>query len=380
VGVQLRAFPEYRQVAISLGTDGPGAEDYRDGSVLLVNGQGLSWSERAWLHAPERVRRARWHGIGGAAGLTYCWNVLRELPRLRPRLVVCYDAYKLGPLLRRIVDWPCRLVYSQHGLTYNLTAAGGAELYSLQSFDVFWVLTKASYRIDRARYAVYEPEVAVLPNGVDVDRFRPATGEERHGLRREFGLPESDPVVLYFSRLVAKKGIHLVVESWPNVLKEVPSAHLWIVGGGDPAFRRALEHRVEAMGIRDRVRFQGPVPAEEAERYYRAADAFVFPTLWGEGMAFAILEALACGLGAVVAEHDGAREMYSDEEVLFVRDPNLAGAFVEPLVKLLNNPSLRASLGARGRRRIEQQHSAGAALERIRRFYARQLSLVGERT
>ena len=109
VGTQISALPEFRQVAISYanhaGRDDSGLND----GVILVDDKGLSFTKRLALGLPERIRQHVFHDIGGRHTLAYAWQVLKQLPRLRPHIVVCYDDYKLGPLLRPIIDWPCRL-------------------------------------------------------------------------------------------------------------------------------------------------------------------------------------------------------------------------------------------------------------------------------
>src|SRR5262249_23661014 len=142
------------------------------------------------------------------------WQVLKILPEIKPRVIVCYDTYKFGPLLRRAIDWPCRLVFSQHGLSYHLSSNEAGRLYSLESFDAIWALTRSSYQFERYRVSAYEPLVKVLPNWINVEEFKPASEskdkEGRKELRARWGLPEESLVVLWLSRLVPKKGAHAI--------------------------------------------------------------------------------------------------------------------------------------------------------------------------
>jgi glycosyltransferase involved in cell wall biosynthesis len=296
---------------------------------------------------------------------------------LKPRIIVCYDGYKLGSLLRRHVTWPCRLVLSQRGLSYFLNSRDAARVYRLQAFDVIWALTYASYRYDRHRMVSYEPLVKVLPNSVDTDVFRPASPEERQAFRARWQLPAEGPIVLLLSRLVPKKGAHLVVHSWPRIVREFPNAFLWIVGGGDKEYVTYLSRMIESLKISGSVRLQGPVPPEATASCYQLSDVYVFPTVFVEGQSRSLMEAMACGLPSIASDHDVAREAYQDGEVQFVADPNVEDAFVPPILLMLRDAAARRRMGADARDTVVGRYSYRVNFEQIADFYSRQLGMVG---
>lgn len=359
----------------------PPAENAWGDRLLLVDGRGLPLARRLWRRVPERFRGIRSNGISGRDTLTYAWKAIDLAVRLRPRVIVCYDGRKLGRLLRSAIDWPCRLVLAQRGFSYYLDPAEADRLYSLASFDLVWTMTRASYRFDRDRSMLYEPSVHLLANGIDVEAFRaPATSEDKQRARRAFDLPLDRPIVLLLARLVPKKGAHLVVEAWDRVVAEVPDALLWIVGGGANAYVDRLLRTSRALGVEGSVRIHGAVPPERTPASYRAADLFVFPTLWGEGQARSLLEAMASGLPCVVSDRPEARETYAEDEVLFVEDPNFHGQFVGPIVSLLKDPETRRALGERARRAAVGRFSEADRITDLTALLKEQVRLVGPRT
>jgi len=378
VGTQIRRMPEFEQVAISYWAGKPPERNDLNGQVVLVDATRLSLSERTMLLLPERLRRNWLNGIGNRENLIYAAQVLKMLPHLRPKIIICYDAYKLGPLLRQVVDWPCRIILSQHGLSYNLPPATTTRLYSLHSFDAVCALTYASYRYERRRLDTYEPLVSILPNGVDIDRFRPLSEEEKGRLRIEWDLPRDKLIVLLLSRLVPKKGAHLILQSWPKVLKKIPNAFLWIVGGGNSSYELYIRRLVETLRVSDTVRIQGSVSYESTPGCYQASDLYLFPTLASEGMALTVLEAMSSGLACVISDHETARELYSDESVLFVADPNVEDAFVQPVTRLLKDGKTRRKIGSDAIAMIKGRFSLECWLAGLKEFYQRQLSLVGD--
>jgi glycosyltransferase involved in cell wall biosynthesis len=95
-----------------------------------------------------------------------------------------------------------------------------------------------------------------------------------------------------------------------------------------------------------------------------------------EGMANSLLEAAACGLPCISAEHISGKELYSDSEVLFVSDPNIEHAFVEPVVNLLSNENLRASMQKAVRKKVEKNYSQKVVFKQLRSFYQNQINLI----
>jgi glycosyltransferase involved in cell wall biosynthesis len=362
----------YKQVAISY-WDGP-QPDRPD--VLLTNRKQLSWKQRLMLQLPMRVRKRLFSDIGSRGFLTYAWQTLDILKELKPKIVVCYDEPWMGRMIRPAINWPCRVVFSQHGLSYFMDTESATSTYSLHSFDSVWTLTNVSYRFDRAHMPYYEPTVRVVPNPIDTDRFTPASEDQKRGLRVKWGLPQDKVVIMFLAVLRPKKGAHLLIQSWPEVLKTSPNAFLWIVGGGDKKYEKYLGDLVRALGIQDSVKFQGRVPHEETHTCFQSSDIYAFPTLFVEGMPLSLGEALACGLPCVASEHSVALEAYNCDAVEYVPDPNLENAFVGPLTRLLESPRLREMLGRTARNYLVTNYSYESVLPQVERAFSLELALV----
>ena len=138
--------------------------------------------------------------------------------------------------------------------------------------------------------------IARIPNGIDLGRFKPATQGEQAQLRQQLSMPATATIVLFAGRLSRAKGIVPLVELWPDIVARHPELHLVIVGSGAGSFddcepqlsniirERRLERHATMTGATDRV-----------QDYLRAADVFVFPSLY-EGFGLGIVEALATGM------------------------------------------------------------------------------------
>jgi len=153
-----------------------------------------------------------------------------------------------------------------------------------------------------AALGVNPDRIAVLRNGVDLDRFAP---RDRIAIRAKLGL--QGPVWLTVGNLVELKGVHLVIEA----LARVPDATLLIAGNGPEEHK--LRGLVGRLGLGTRVRFLGVIPHAELCDYYNAADAMVLASS-REGMPNVVLEAMACGTPVVATPVGGTPELITTDE------------------------------------------------------------------
>lgn len=198
----------------------------------------------------------------------------------------------------------------------------------------------------------------VVPNGVDLERFRPATGDERHAARRELGLRDG-PVAVCVGRLSPQKGQDLLVRAWPTIAAGLDDASLVVVGEG-PAER---ELRDLAAGRPD-IRLVGG--RDDVPRWLAVADVAVLPSRY-EGMALGVIEAIASGVSVVASSADGMAEVLGtgDEAAGAIVPVEDVAALAVAVRRRFDDPQLRAREAAAGRRRAEARHDRRAWTERL---------------
>jgi phosphatidylinositol alpha-1,6-mannosyltransferase len=190
--------------------------------------------------------------------------------------------------------------------------------------------------------------VKIAP-GIDTDHFSPQDATQ---LRSELGLTEKK-VIVSVGRLVHRKGQDVLVEAMPAIIKEVPQAHILMIGEGP--YRSYLENRVKALGLQERVTFIGRIQYADLPRYICAGDLFVMPSrsrlagLEVEGLGIVYLEASACGLPVIAGNSGGAPDAVLVGETGVVVDGTNSSEIAEACIDLLNNPELCAFMGANGR-------------------------------
>jgi UDP-glucose:(heptosyl)LPS alpha-1,3-glucosyltransferase len=162
-----------------------------------------------------------------------------------------------------------------------------------------------------------------IPNGIDLDRFRPELrARHRADLRARLGVADDRPVILFVGSGFARKGVNEAMEALARLGGD---AELWVVG--QDARTESFAARARRLGIGQRVRFVGP--CHDTLPWYGAADVLTLPSLY-EPFGTVVLEAMASGLPAVVSGDCGARELvrrFDPALVVQASDPEaLAGA------------------------------------------------------
>lgn len=147
------------------------------------------------------------------------------------------------------------------------------------------------------RHEVDRP-VHVIPTGAPSRAFL-----DRAEARLALGFAPHHRVLLYVGRLAREKNLELLFESVALAFAEEPNARLVVVGDGP--HREACVTMARRLGIGDRVQFAGFVPREDVDRFYAAADLFVFASVT-ETQGLVIQEAMTHGLPAIAVVGGGA--------------------------------------------------------------------------
>jgi glycosyltransferase involved in cell wall biosynthesis len=234
-----------------------------------------------------------------------------------------------------------------------------------------WALKAASLYVtvspslsDACRAAGFPPErIHHVPNGVDLERFRPPAPDERAAIRRSLGLHPDRPLVLFVGFFSREKQPHVLFDAWLRLQKRGAAATLAFVGATrSPYFevdhRLADDMRAEAKqaGVSDRLVFAEPTP--RVEEYFRSADLFALPSS-REGLPVALLEAMATGLPAVASRLAGSTDTIVDDGRTGVLvTPGDVDALAEAIEKLLTHRETAEALGNAARRHVASEFSA----------------------
>lgn len=208
-------------------------------------------------------------------------------------------------------------------------------------------------------FARYGIEAGVVPNPVDLNRFR-------------FKRPSSKrkgPNLIVCRNLEPIYGIPAALRAFALVRARYPKARLWIAGTGPQA--RELQALAEELQIADAVSFTGRLPPEEIVDLYKIADVALNPATV-DNAPNSLLEALAAEVPVVSTDAGGVPYLVQDRETALLVPVGDARAMAEAVVELLDNPALCEALKAAGRAKAEE-HAWDAVKVRLLQCYGEAL-------
>jgi teichuronic acid biosynthesis glycosyltransferase TuaC len=325
---------------------------------------------RVFRSVPERegwkgldVRRPRFVTIPGTGGRFHVPALIRRLIPLlteirRDFAFDVIDAEFFFP------DGPAAVALGAHfGVPVSIKARGADVHHWGHAGATASLVRKAGERADgllavsgamkadMAAIGMPAERIRVHHTGVDLARFAP---RERAAAKLAYGV--TGPLIVSLGALIPRKGHDVVLDA----VAAVSGATLLIAGEGPE--RAALEARIAAGGLCDRVRLLGSVPHDALPGLLAAADVMALASA-SEGLANAWVEALACGTPIVITAAGGAAEVVTEPDFgrIVARDPQ---AFVAAIRALLDEPPAQGDV-RRGAERFTWEANSAALFEHL---------------
>jgi PEP-CTERM/exosortase A-associated glycosyltransferase len=219
-------------------------------------------------------------------------------------------------------------------------------------------------------------KVSVVDNGVDVDLDRVMTDREP---KLRWGL-EGKEVLCYVGTFKPYEGLELLIRALPAIVRERPSAHVLIVGGGEQD--HALRSAVRTLGVDRFVTFTGPVPHAEVVNAYAAADVMVYPRILTRTTALTTplkpLEAMALMTPVIVSDIPPMRELVQHEKTGWVFTAGDVEDLTRTCVRALGDRDRREEVSRNARDWVVRNRQWRTLAERYTEIY-RTLVAHGER-
>jgi phosphatidylinositol alpha-mannosyltransferase len=184
-------------------------------------------------------------------------------------------------------------------------------------------------------------DAVLIPNGVDVARFEGATALP--------GRPDA-PTVVFLGRIdEPRKGLAVLLEALPELVRLVPDVRLLVAGPGDADDVR------EAVppSLRDRVELLGRISEADKPRVFASGQVYCAPNTHGESFGIVLVEAMAAGTPVVASDLEAFRRVLRDGEAGVLVPVRDAGALAAALGDLLQDRARRDQLAAAGRRTVQ---------------------------
>ena len=217
-------------------------------------------------------------------------------------------------------------------------------------------------------WSVPEEKITVLENSIDYGRFADVS-ISKEDAKRILGLASDAFVFGTVGRLAPTKGLSYLIEAFPKVKEQKPSAQLVLFGDGP--CRAELEQQASNMSCRDSIHFLGH--RDNIEQLLRGMDVFVLSSV-AEGMPRAILEVMAAGIPCIATEVGGIPEIISGNNVGILVPPKDSEALAEAMVNVANltDEKLEKQV-VKAQNRVRQFYSHQVVREKVRKLYESEL-------
>ncbi len=217
-------------------------------------------------------------------------------------------------------------------------------------------------------FKVNEPDIRVIHNGIDVEKFGVRSLEPGVDVKRRLGLSDG-PVIGIIARLSEEKGHVYLIKAMQEVIAKMPSAQLLIVGEG--RMKEKLVNLVKTAGLEKSVFFLPSVM--DTQEVLSVMDLFVLPSL-KEGLGLALMEAMAYGLCVIGSDVGGIKSLIQDKYNGLLVKPADSQELSLAILELLQNPDKAKFLGANAGAFINQNFSQEDMISETEKVYLECLS------
>lgn len=240
----------------------------------------------------------------------YAWRKLREvIKKYRIEIVestywgadaLLYSLNKHTPLIVRLdvsaSDILRTKTYSGIKQLLSLKILSYLENFSAKRADQLIAISKDIYTEVIKRLYIDPAKVNIVYHAIDTEKYRFVESDVRERLE----IAGDIPLVLFVGRLELRKGIHVLCQAIPEIIKSMPTTRFMLIGrdtntapnGG--SFKSYILDMAQAYGLQGNIVFIDFSPPEELVQLYSACDVFVSPSLH-ESFGLPTLEAMACG-------------------------------------------------------------------------------------
>ncbi len=322
---------------------------------------------RAYPGASVCLRRPGFIKVPGLSRLSAAFTHYREIEKtIREKdidVVILYSvptngwqtirlARKLGvPVVFRAIDIPSQLV--AYPVLRSITRLLERKVYA--GVDLILTISPMLSKYVIGMGAA-ETRVKLLLLGIDTEMFAPNLDSTE--LRREWGLDEDEPVIVFMGTLFDFSGLDTFIQKFSEVVKEIPRAKLLVVGDGPQ--RPELERIITGLGLQKRVIITGFQPYETMPRYLNLAticiNTFLITDTTRDIFPTKIVQYLACAKPVIATPLPGMKAVVSGEDqgIVYADSPD---AMIAGVVSLLKAHQRRQQLGQAGLDYVRQAHS-----------------------
>ncbi len=246
------------------------------------------------------------------------------------------------------------------------SSISGVHRRFLRMIDAYVAISADLEREFLAR-GLCSDKIRRIPNGVDTERFRPASPDEKHSAAVSLGFPPDRPVALFVGVFDHRKRIEWLVDRW--IAHQGFGTGMLLVCVGPTSrepYGEGLRYELDRLAAAHPELLRVDSHTEDIAPYYRASDCFIFPSS-NEGLPNALLEAMSSGLPTVATRVSGSNELVRDGETGAAFDVDDAAGLAAALSAAQGQAGRR--MGAQARKLVEREYGIDNIAARYEQLY-----------
>ncbi|KRM45824.1 glycosyltransferase family 4 protein [Lentilactobacillus parafarraginis] len=271
-------------------------------------------------------------------GLFQAYEIAKELNLDIVHTQTEFSMGMIGKFVAKNLNIPCVHTYHTMYEDYLHYVANGKLLKPVHvkegtlafCYHLAGVIAPSDRVLDKLTEYGVKCQMRIIPTGIDVGMYAKTVDDD---IRAKYGIAQDAPLMLSISRLAYEKNITEIIKLLPEIVRQVPTVKLMIVGDG-PA-KEDLEQQVVDLKLEAHVIFTGEISNDHVNAFYQAANVFV-STSESESQGLTYIEAMAAGLPVVVTASDYTDGLLSS--VTLGRTFTQPTEFVDIVTEYLEHP------------------------------------------
>jgi len=310
------------------------------------------------------------------------YQIKRLLHRLQPDIVHTHSA-KAGILGRfagfklKTQNSKLKIVHTIHGLAFHPYQSQWLNKFyiaiekSAAKRTDFFISVADAMTAQATAAGIGKPEQYVTAySAIEEDDFlEPISQERKRDFRRKYGIGEDSVVLVTIARLFMLKGHEYIIESAQQLSKRFDNCFWLFVGDGN--LSEHFKKQVRELGLAERIKFTGLLPPGEIPLAIQSSDILVHCSL-REGLARTLPQAMLCAKPAISFDVDGAKEVVNENTGRLIEPENVE-QLIDACAELIEDKSLRETLGKAGRESVVEKFSPDTMVDTIEAVYKKLL-------
>lgn len=250
----------------------------------------------------------------------------------------------IWPLLYKMLFNPqIKVICTAHGTdvnSFNGTLGKALKKWILKKADAVTAVSRAL--AEKLNKVNPSKNISIYPMGIDTTVFTPSA--KNNEIKKTLNI--HGRYILYVGEMITTKGVDLLINAMPGVLKHFPDYYLVMVGQG--SLTEEIKTTCQTLGISEKVIFTGAIPNRELPPYFASAELFVLPS-HNEGFGLVIAEALSCETPALATDLPAIHDIMTEGKTGFFLNELSVEDIRNRITELLENTVKRDTVKKAGR-------------------------------